>query len=313
MMGGAMHDAAIAAWGIKGYYDYLRPVSALRYMSELGQSTDKTLNNYNKNGIPLVKGYIELVEEGDALAGTENENVGKIKLYTWKGHSYIKDTEVDQAGVGWILAGNWWPYQRPSFVSPPFAGYISGHSTYSRAAAEIMTLLSGNEFFPGGYGEFIARKNEFLVFEEGPSVDVKLTWATYRDASDQCSLTRIWGGIHPPCDDIPGRIIGEKIGKNAFEFAKKYFSSVTKTEEIEIIQPGYRIYPNPIERGEELKISNTDENQFFQLVDMQGKSVQLKKLFYSEQNKTTVFTIGNLPSGIYVLRFDGFAGKIMVR
>ena len=46
------------------------------------------------------------------------------------------------------------------------------------------------------------------MFEEGPSVDVVLQWATYRDASDQCSLSRIWGGIHPPADDIPGRIIG---------------------------------------------------------------------------------------------------------
>ena len=39
-MGGAMHDAAIAAWGIKGYYDYLRPVSAVRWMCDQGQSSD---------------------------------------------------------------------------------------------------------------------------------------------------------------------------------------------------------------------------------------------------------------------------------
>jgi hypothetical protein len=76
-------------------------------------------------------------------------------------------------------------------------------------------------------GEFVAKKNEFLVFEEGPSVDVVLQWATYRDASDQCSLSRIWGGIHPPVDDIPGRLIGEKVGKRAFEVARSYFQGVT--------------------------------------------------------------------------------------
>ncbi|MFV9552626.1 hypothetical protein ACNG5D_15995, partial [Algibacter sp. PT7-4] len=97
---------------------------------------------------------------------------------------------TDTAGVGWILSEDWWPYQRPSFVTPPFAGYVSGHSTYSRAAAEVMTLITGDEYFPGGIGEFQARQNEFLVFEEGPSVDVVLQWATYRDASDQCSLSR---------------------------------------------------------------------------------------------------------------------------
>ena len=131
--------------------------------------------------------------------------LGKIKLYTWKGHDYIDDPYVEAAGVGWVLAENWWPYQRPSFVTPPFAGYVSGHSTFSRAAAEVLTLFTGDAYFPGGMGEFEAIKNEFLVFEEGPSVDVVLQWATYRDASDQCSLSRIWGGIHPSADDIPGR------------------------------------------------------------------------------------------------------------
>ena len=65
--------------------------------------------------------------------------------------------------------------------------------------------------------------NEFLVFEEGPSVDMTLQWATYRDASDQCSLSRIWGGIHPPADDIPGRMIGEQIGVAVFNLAEQYF------------------------------------------------------------------------------------------
>jgi hypothetical protein len=73
-------------------------------------------------------------------------------------------------------------------------------------------------------GQFLAKKDSFLVFEKGPSEDVLLQWATYRDASDQCSLSRIWGGIHPPVDDIPGRLIGEKIGVNAFNFAENYFT-----------------------------------------------------------------------------------------
>jgi len=50
-----------------------------------------------------------------------------------------------------------------------------------------------------------------------------LQWATYKDASDQSSLSRIWGGIHPPADDIPGRIIGSKVGPAAFDFAQSHF------------------------------------------------------------------------------------------
>lgn len=223
-LGGAMHDSAIAAWGIKGWYDYLRPVSAIRAMADRGQSSDPALPSYSVDGLPLMPGYIELVAAGDPLAGLNNENVGKLKLFAWRGPDFIVNPDTDQAGVDWILAENWWPYQRPTFVTPPFAGYVSGHSTYSRAAAEVLTALTGDPFFPGGMSGFQIQANEFLVFEEGPSVDMTLQWATYRDASDQTSLSRLWGGIHPPADDIPGRIIGEQIGLDAFSLARQYFN-----------------------------------------------------------------------------------------
>jgi len=225
MLGGAMHDCAVAAWGLKGWYDYIRPVSAIRMMGDRGQCSDPNLMSYDPFGLDLIEGYIELVEEGDELAGTNNIDVGKIKIKTWRGPSYINTSATGFAGVGWILAENWWPYQRPSFVTPPFAGYVSGHSTFSRAAAEVLTTLTGDPFFPGGMGEFSVKKNEFLVFEEGPSVDFTLQWATYRDASDQTSLSRIWGGIHPPADDIPGRKVGEQIGTEIFDFAEQFFFS----------------------------------------------------------------------------------------
>lgn len=222
-LGGTVHDAAICAWSLKGYYDYLRPVSAIRYMADLGQSSDTTELSYHPSGIPLMPGFVEVVQIGDPLAGQWNEHVGKIKLYTWRGHAYINDPLVDMAGVGWILAENWWPYQRPTFVTPPFAGFVSGHSTFSRAAANIMEFITGSPYFPGGLGEFPALQNDFLQFEEGPSTTITLQWASYKDAADQCSLSRIWGGIHPPIDDIPGRMIGEQVGQIAFNKADSIF------------------------------------------------------------------------------------------
>ncbi|MGI9270266.1 MAG: vanadium-dependent haloperoxidase [Woeseiaceae bacterium] len=223
-LGGAMHDSAIAAWGIKGWYDYIRPLSAFRAMADLGQSSDPQAASYHPDGIPLVPGFIELVEAGDPLTmGTGINNVGKIKVRAWRGPREVQNPIVDTAGVDWILAELWWPYQRPSFVTPPFAGYVSGHSTYSRAAAEVLTALTGSEYFPGGMSGFEIQANEFLVFEDGPTVDMTLQWATYRDASDQCSLSRIWGGIHPPVDDIPGRVIGEQIGIDAYARAMQFF------------------------------------------------------------------------------------------
>jgi hypothetical protein len=222
-LGGAMHDVAICAWGIKGWYDSIRPVSAIRAMADRGQSSDPNGPSYDPDGMPLVPGHIELIQAGDPLAGANNENVGKVKVYAWRGPTYIANPATEQAHAGWILAAEWWPYQRPTFVTPPFPGYISGHSTYSRAAAEVLTAITGDEYFPGGMSQFEIRKNEFLVFEEGPSVDLTFQWATYRDAAEQSSLSRIWGGIHPPVDDIPGRVIGAKIGNEAFALASDYY------------------------------------------------------------------------------------------
>ncbi len=219
-LGGAMHDAAICAWSIKGFYDGSRPVSVLRKMADNGQSSDPNLPNYHYQGLPLIPNFIELVQPADTLNGFMSGDIGQVKIRTWKGPSYIPNPLNTYAGVNWILAKNWWPYQRPSFVTPPFPGYVSGHSTYSRTAAEVMTMITGSQFFPGGMGEFFAAQNQYLVFEEGPSTDVDLQWATYQDASDQCSLSRIWGGIHAPFDDIAGRKIGLEVGPQAFHFAE---------------------------------------------------------------------------------------------
>lgn len=224
VLGGTMHDAAIAAWSNKGWHDYVRPVSAIRAMADLGQSSEPELASYDANGIPLIPGYIELIESGDPLAGDADEHLGKVKLYAWTGPDYIDDPTQDKAGVDWIRAENWWPYQRPTFVTPPFAGYVSGHSTYSRAAAELLTTITGSAYFPGGMSGFEVPANDFLVFERGPSMPLTLQWATYRDAADQCSLSRIWGGIHPPADDLPGRKIGEQVGAQSVVFAESFFS-----------------------------------------------------------------------------------------
>lgn len=253
-LGGAMHDVAISSWGVKGYYDYIRPISALRYMAKMGQSSDPNLPNYHPAGIQLIPDFIEQVQIGDPLAGNNNQFVGTIKVKAWRGHNFISNSETDIAHVDWILARDWWPYQRPSFVTPPFPGFVSGHSTYSRAAAEVMTLLTGDEYFPGGVGRFVAPKNDFLVFEKGPSDTIVLEWAKYYDASDQCSLSRIWGGIHPPADDIKGRRIGHAIGIEAFNYAEALFlgeeDSITGVDDISPKRTsGLHAYPNPSADG----------------------------------------------------------------
>ncbi|MEP0368204.1 MAG: T9SS type A sorting domain-containing protein [Cyclobacteriaceae bacterium] len=300
MLGGAMHDAAIVAWGIKGYYDYIRPVSAIRFMADQGQSSNESDGNYDKNGIGLIADFIEKVEEGDPLAGSENENIGKIKVRAWKGPDYIDDPYRDEAGVDWILAENWWPYQRPTFVTPPFAGYISGHSTYSRTAAEVLTQLTGDPFFPGGMGEFHAAKDEFLVFEDGPSVDLTLQWATYRDASDQCSLSRIWGGIHPPADDIPGRLIGIELGPEAFDFASQYFDGTVLA--VEEAESSSELLPFPNPASDFLKVNFMHGHEYkIWITNLQGKELYAGDV---SNEPHLELDVRGWPTGIYIISIE---------
>ena len=223
-LNGAVHDAAIAAWGLKNYYDSARPISMIRYMGGEGQSTDPSGPSYDPEGLPLEPELIEVVTAESSAPGQRHEelaeHVGQVAVRSWMG--FPADPETETSGVGWRLAVDWVPYQRESFVTPAFAGYVSGHSTFSRAAAEVMTAMTGSEYFPGGLTEWTTPKGE-LLHEEGPTQDVTVQWATYFDAADQAGISRLYMGIHISQDDFEGRIIGAEVGTGAWALAQQYF------------------------------------------------------------------------------------------
>jgi len=226
-LNGAVHDAAIAAWGLKGRYDGIRPISMIRYMASLGQSSDPSGAAYNKEGLPLVPGLIELVTDtriGSPMAGLAGHE-GEIAVRAWQGNP--ADPKTQSAPVTWILGTSWIPYQLPTFVTPSFQGYISGHSTFSRAAAEVLTAITGSEYFPGGLSEWTVKRGSLRV-EAGPSADIVLRWATYYDAADQAGQSRLYGGIHVQADDFTGRIVGSTCGKDAWALARRYYAGLVR-------------------------------------------------------------------------------------
>lgn len=224
-LNGAVHDAAIAAWEQKRVYDSSRPVSVIRHMATLGQSSDPGGPSYHPEGLPLVPGLIEVVTAESSAPGERHahlaEFVGEITVRSWKGEPANPRTQV--GGIDWIRAKLWTAYQKNTFVTPPFAGFVSGHSTFSRAAAEVMTLFTGDPFFPGGLGQFVAPADTYLPPEMGPTQPTALQWATYYDAADEAGISRIWSGIHVRADDIPGRVIGSEVGIDAYAKALTYF------------------------------------------------------------------------------------------
>ncbi len=222
-LNGAVHDAAIAAWDAKGRYDYVRPISMIRHLGGLGQSSDPGGPAYDPAGLPLEPGLVEVITVGSSAPGERHadlaDHVGEIAIRSWAGEP--DDPEAEAGGVEWIRAVEWVPYQRATFVTPAFAAYVSGHSTFSRAAAEVLTALTGSEYFPGGLGTFTAPAGS-LEFESGPSVDVELQWATYADAADEAGVSRLYGGIHVRSDDLRGREMGVAAGRNAWALASRY-------------------------------------------------------------------------------------------
>jgi hypothetical protein len=220
-LNGAVHDAAIAAWGIKRAYNCVRPISMIRYLAFKGQSSDPAAPSYDREGLPLVPGLIELVTAASSAPGQRHAELaghaGEVAVRSWRG----------TRGVGWELGSRWSTYQRPTFVTPAFPGYVSGHSTFSRAAAEVMAGITGSPFFPGGLFEerFLPGA---LKLEQGPSAPVTIQAATYYDAADQAGISRIYGGIHVTADDYAGRRVGSTVGKRAWALAQRYFDGLAR-------------------------------------------------------------------------------------
>jgi hypothetical protein len=210
-LNGAVHDAAVAAWGVKGHYDSVRPISMIRYLGRRGE-------------LPLEPGLVEEITPASSAPGERHahlaDHVGEIAVRAWAGNP--EDPETESSGVDWVRAVDWVPFQVPTFVTPAFAGYVSGHSTFSRAAAEVLTSITGDPYFPGGLFQWTVPEGS-LTTEEGPSEDVTIEAATYYDAADQAGISRLYGGIHISADDFAGRRIGSDCGLAAWALAQAYW------------------------------------------------------------------------------------------
>ena len=125
-------------------------------------------------------------------------------------------------GTDKIDGENWRPYQAEWVVTPPFPEYVSGHSTFSAAAAEILKRFTGSDKF----GHSVTRKAGSSAVEPGtvPKVDVTLSWATFSDAANEAGVSRRYGGIHFEDADLRGREMGRQIGVQAWNKAHAHIS-----------------------------------------------------------------------------------------
>ncbi len=123
--------------------------------------------------------------------------------------------------------------------------------------------------------------------------------ATYRDASDQYSLSPVWGGIHPPAGDIPGRIMGQKIGIEAFNKVKSYFDSqIIEEEEEEEAKTDIVLFPVPVLN--ELTVNMPEEdiaNSKINIYTLDGSLL----LSFKAGLDSPVLNLETLSDGMYIV------------
>jgi hypothetical protein len=91
-------------------------------------------------------------------------------------------------------------------ITPPFPDYISGHSTFSGAAAEVLSLF---------YGTTRIRFTTGTESDQLPRGTVR-EFRSFRDAAREAALSRMYGGIHFRSANDDGLKSGSAIGEWAF-------------------------------------------------------------------------------------------------
>lgn len=92
------------------------------------------------------------------------------------------------------------PSYMPLLQTPPFPEYLSGHSTISTTAATILTHYFGDNF---AYTDTVEEKYQL------PSRD----FTSFIQASEEASISRLYGGIHFMDAIVEGQEQGRLVGK----------------------------------------------------------------------------------------------------
>jgi hypothetical protein len=135
-----------------------------------------------------------------------------------------------------IPAEKWHPYSPPTFVTPPFPGYVSGHSCVSGACAKMLELFTGNDTFgeverrragdltePGFACAVIQSVNGKHATDPKMTCDVALKLPTFTATAEMAGSSRVMGGYHIQADNIAGLELGRKVAKYDWGVIQSYF------------------------------------------------------------------------------------------
>ena len=107
-------------------------------------------------------------------------------------------------------------------MTPAFPEYLSGHSTFSAASAEVLKAFTGSDAF--GNSVVVPAGSSRIEPRQTPAQSVVLSWPTFSDAADQAGLSRRYGGIHFERGDLAGRAVGRQVGARVWEKSLTFFN-----------------------------------------------------------------------------------------
>jgi len=160
---------------------------------------------------------------------------------------YYKDKKVRGwggmgKGVIELPAEDWHPYSPLSFITPPFPGYVSGHSCASASAAKTLELFTGSDFFGATETRHAGELTEpNISCEVKQMVDGKpattgitpdgvivLQLPTFTKTAEMAGISRVMGGYHIQADNVAGLELGRKVSMHIYPKIKSYFDGTAK-------------------------------------------------------------------------------------
>lgn len=118
----------------------------------------------------------------------------KYRYNLWRPITAIQRADEDE-NPDTAPAADWDHY----LAAPPFPAYTSGHSTFSKASAQVITHFYGTDAIT------------FSATSDSLPGRVR-TFNSLAACADEIGMSRIYGGIHFQFDNVSGKWSGGKIG-----------------------------------------------------------------------------------------------------
>ena len=146
-----------------------------------GQGTPLPAGVWNTVALAYLKDRAPTTPRGERALALVNVAMSDAGVAAWDAKFAYWDPRPENGVRDLGLDPQWTPF----IETPFFPSYISGHATYSGAAAAVLSFL-----FPGDAADFTAK-------------------------ADEASSSRLWGGIHWRADNETGLAVGRQIGELA--------------------------------------------------------------------------------------------------